>query len=443
MLFKKMPHLSLSLFSLLFITLFSCCHATDDHQKDSGTIIVSYRTADENSDNLDRIRFLLINNNDQRKMYPQGKSYVDDPSTGMRMVLIENVPEGNYKIEFLLPNTKESYEAITPKEFHITSGGVVKINQTIRTALTAPLAINDSDSPLPTHPTEQLAQVPAGKAIVGDPFKDDKGNESPPRIVDISTFKIGIYEVTNAQFAQWLNKALAEGKIKYNADGTVIDTDTNILFRTLAAEPLSNITFSPHAKENAFSSTPGKNKHPVIHVTWHGAALFCTENGCRLPTEAEWEKAAGMALSKGNDALKRYKYGFSQDAIDKSWANYKDNDDPIRKIKVNTTEVGFYNGKNILPLQGKDHHQKQTHNARSPVGAYDMSGNVWEWTNDWFSNDAFKSVPEKDPKGPLTGTHKVAKGGCYDSLPDGVRVSERLAAPADYSDEFTGFRVAM
>ncbi len=441
MLFKEIFCKFLSSFLLIFAALVSCCHAEEDHQKDSGTIIVNYRTI-PNAENLDRIRFLLINSNDQRKMYPQGKSYVDDPSNGSRVVLIENAPEGDYRIEFLLPNTKDAYEPVTHKEFHITAGGVVKINQTIRK--TASVALNDDPLTFSQKPTSETVDVPAGKAIIGDPFNDDKDNELSARTVDITAFKIGIYEVTNAQFARWLNDAFIEEQIVVNSDGTVSDKEGKILFRTLTAEPKSTISFSLGEKGNHFNPLPGRQRHPVVHVTWNGARRFCQDNGCRLPTEAEWEKAAGMAPQKGeNHPLKKYKYGFGQDTIDHTWANYKENNDGIKKIKVNTREVGFYNGKNVLPLRENDHVQLKTHDAKSPVGAYDMSGNVWEWTNDWFTNDLFKNMSEKNPQGPRSGTHKVAKGGCYDSLSEGVRVAERLAAPPDYSDEFTGFRIAI
>ena len=180
-----------------------------------------------------------------------------------------------------------------------------------------------------------------------------------------------------------------------------------------------------------FIPLPGKENYPVIQVSWYGATMYCQDHGYRLPTENEWEKAAGMVLitenGSLNETLKRYKYGFSRDTIDRSWANYKDLIlNPRDSKHVYTTPVGFYNGRNKLPLIIQDRTAAITHDAKSPIGAYDMSGNVWEWT---------ATTDEKD------STKKIAKGGCYDSLAEGVRVSERMMLPSDYADIYTGFRV--
>jgi formylglycine-generating enzyme required for sulfatase activity len=82
-----------------------------------------------------------------------------------------------------------------------------------------------------------------------------------------------------------------------------------------------------------------------------------------------------------------------------------------------------------------------THKAVSPVGAYDMSGNVWEWTSDWFQPEYSASLSLQDPQGPATGTDKVAKGGSYASIAQDVRCSARLALPPEHMDAMTGFRV--
>ena len=123
---------------------------------------------------------------------------------------------------------------------------------------------------------------------------------------------------------------------------------------------------------------PGKENYPVIEVTWYGAQAYCQDKGCRLPTESEWEKAAGMSLPKENEKGIRFKYGFGQDTIDRTWANYRENERSAA-VQVLTTPVGFYNGVNTLPLTADDRTPLKTHDAKSPSGAYDMSGNVWEW----------------------------------------------------------------
>lgn len=289
--------------------------------------------------------------------------------------------------------------------------------------------------------------VPAGEAIIGDPFKEGDRDETPSWKAQIDSFSIGAYEVTNSQYAAWLTAALKAGKVIYHFSGDnvgiVTSKNGNVLFKTVDADIDSQIIAVKRGLQGVvFAPTPGKNRFPVIDVTWYGAVAYCEDNGCRLPTEAEWEKAAGMALSEPGKPPRKYRYGFASDTIDRSWANYKDNDSEITHIKVLTTEVGFYNGKHVLPLRQGDLKQLHSRDARSPCGAYDMSGNVWEWVADWYSSDYYKKAQGANPKGPSFGNEKVAKGGCYDSLADGVRVAERLPMPPDHADVYTGFRVA-
>lgn len=292
-------------------------------------------------------------------------------------------------------------------------------------------------------PVQEMVSVPAGKSILGDPQRI-KGNEQPAKEVVLDSFLIGTYEVTNVQYATWLNQALKAGKIAYvkeaDAYGQVLDLQGHLLFKTFEADPFSQILAQQQSVDDPFFlPLPGKDSFPVINVSWYGAQAYCTDHSCRLPTEAEWEKAAGMAPEEPGKPLKKFLYGFSRDKIDPSWANYKSNESAIQYFQVLTTPIGFYNGINTIPLTDANASQLRTHLAKSPYGAFDMSGNVWEWIADW--SDGNEQVPKVNPLGPKTGTLKLVKGGCYDSLADGVRVSERLALPPNYSDAYTGFRV--
>lgn len=290
--------------------------------------------------------------------------------------------------------------------------------------------------------------IPAGRVIVGDPTNGNETNARPAKTVTTNAFSIATYEVTNAEYASWLNKALKDGAIAYvrEADdkGKVLDKDGKLLFKTFEADPDSQISAQRQSIDGIiFVPLAGKDTYPVINVTWYGAVRYCDDNGCRLPTEAEWEKAAGMEPEKEGVPLKKFKYGFGKDTIDPSWANYKVNDAPIQRFQVLTTPVGFYNGNNKLPLSLKSAGQEMTNLAKSPYGAFDMSGNVWEWVSDWFDEGYASSMDDNNPQGPATGMLKVAKGGCYDSLSDGVRVSERMGLPPGHADAFTGFRIAV
>lgn len=287
--------------------------------------------------------------------------------------------------------------------------------------------------------------VPGGKSILGDSFKEPAINALPAQPVEISPFYIETFEVTNGDYAYWLNQALADKKIVYDAaengasKGSVFDRHGHTLCKTSASGVSSQLHHLMDEKQQLyFAATPGKENFPVIFVTWYGADLYCRENGARLPTEAEWEKAAAVAIDPYTGQLRKFRYGFSRDEIDPTWANYKSSQAPMAQILVKTTSVGFYNGKNQVAAEIK------THAAKSPYGAYDMSGNVWEWVSDWYQASLSGSNPREsliDPQGPTTGITKVAKGGCYDSLAAGVRAAERLPLLPDYCDAFTGFRM--
>lgn len=296
-------------------------------------------------------------------------------------------------------------------------------------------------------PLLSMIDIPAGKAIVGDATSEEKINELPAKVVHLSAFSIGIYEVTNAEFATWLNTAIKTGTISYvkeaDSRGQVLNMKDQLLFKTFEADSYSQISAQLQSTDTpTFMPLAGKDSYPVINVSWYGAVEYCKDNNCRLPTEAEWEKVAGMVPGDQGNPLKKFIYGFGRDEINPTWANYKDNADNIQHFQVLTTPVGFYNGTNSLPLSINRNHQQQTNLAKSPYGAFDMSGNVWEWTSDWYDDSYYVNMTEIDPKGPASGTQKVVKGGCYDSLSDGVRVTERMGLPLDYSDAYTGFRIA-
>ena len=299
--------------------------------------------------------------------------------------------------------------------------------------LSASLAASETINP------PAMIDVAPGKAIIG--AVADGSNEQPQKIVTLKGFSIGTYLVTNSQYATWLNAASRKEAIKYISEadrqGQVIDTEGHLIFKTSNADKFSQITLDG----DTFIPVKGKESYPVINVAWDGAVAYCKDNHCRLPTEAEWEKAAGMAKETPEEPLRKYLYGFGSDTIDRTFANYKEKTTPLERFHVLTTPVGFYNGVNDLPADENNREQQRTHLAKSPYGAFDMSGNVWEWTADWFDPAYTTNMSDADPQGPSQGSLKVVKGGCYDSLADGVRVSERMGLSLNYTDAYTGFRV--
>lgn len=146
---------------------------------------------------------------------------------------------------------------------------------------------------------------------------------------------------------------------------------------------------------------------PVEQVTWLEANAYCNKIGKRLPTEAEWEKAA----RGGTTTL--YFWG---DQMDGAYAWFSDNSD------------------------GKTHPsgQKKPNN----LGIYDMNGNVWEWVADWYGKSYYETSPKDNPKGPETGEDKVLRGGSWYSGSRHLTTSTRYWSPQNTRNSNFGFRCA-
>lgn len=344
----------------------------------SGSLIVSYQTGAK-GERLERVRFRVTGEKGYSELYPKGGTVISEGTNPCCIVAVDDLPPGTYTLEFIVPNQDAFFEEVPSREIAIAADQVTRIDQWIR-------------------PTIKLTKksVPLAK-------------------VDETHF-VGIYEVTNKQFARWLNKASEEKKIFIVDDavrkGWIVDEAGRLLFKCREADPASQISLTT---SQFFQVLSGKEHHPVVFVTWYGAEAYCKDHHYRLPSEAEWVHAAAQSKE---EPRRVYLYGFGKDTISPAWANYKAESTPLTTLAVLTTKVGFYNGKNQLPTG------ESTMNAVSPFGAYDMSGNVWEWVKDSGEND-----------------QRMAKGGCYDSTADGVRVTERIFLPPEHCDQYTGFRV--
>jgi iron(II)-dependent oxidoreductase len=310
-----------------------------------------------------------------------------------------------------------------------------------------------------------MIQIPAGSFLQGNTERRAFGGYSPQRTVQLSGYFIGRTEVTNAAFVETLEWAVAEGRAEIF--GNMIVSDEGII-RILVAD-LDNTDFAGFEDpEPTFVIEPGHELHPAGGISWMGAALWCnwqserdglepaythttidlpindiaylecdfTKNGYRLPTQAEWEKAArgGEMLPSGPNPMPG------------RWYPWGDND--YRELL--SGEYGFHAnvfghlGEHSTPVGSFPY-------ARSPYGLDDTIGNVMEWVHDWFDYDYYEtSPPAQDPRGPETfglAEEYLAKTWCSSPSFDWVMwvetgCSARQGARFNYDSASMGFRVA-
>jgi len=249
--------------------------------------------------------------------------------------------------------------------------------------------------------------VPAGAFKMGDSFGDGRPRERPVHTVELDAYYIGKYPVTNGEWKKFRDDP-GYDDAKFWPGGRVTPKDT-----------------SPYWTQthNHGGGTPDSDDYPVISVNWDSATAYCnwlsakTGKKYRLPTEAEFEKAA-----RGTDQ-RRYPWG---NDIDHSYANYVGPFDAV-------TKVGMYDG--------AKHGDLQTHSGASPYGAFDMAGNVMEWCSDWYARDYYSVSPRKNPKGPATGSYKVLRGGSFYLEALDLRTYARSSAwPSLLAHRMIGFR---
>jgi formylglycine-generating enzyme required for sulfatase activity len=245
----------------------------------------------------------------------------------------------------------------------------------------------------PAGPLWGMVFVPAGNFTMGSTtgglFGEGVADEQPVHTVYLNAFYIDKYEVTNAQFTSFIYAGGYTTPAFWSAAGWSA--------RTLGGWTL------PLYWNGAYHSGPAWPNFPVTGVSWYEAEAYANFTGKRLPTEAEWEKAA-----RGADQ-RTYPWG---ERLDVDRANYLGSGDPYEDDEDGSTPVGFYDGR-LHPNP-----PFQTTDSPSPYGAYDMAGNVVEWVADWYQPDYYSASPVSNPPGPLTGSYRVMRGGAWGYGPE-------------------------
>jgi serine/threonine-protein kinase len=230
----------------------------------------------------------------------------------------------------------------------------------------------------PTPPGMVL--IPAGSFTMGAVSGKLEADETPPHVVRLGDYYMDVVEVTNAQFARFVNSSGYQTDAEKAGDATTW---------------------------RSFNSAD-RQRFPVIFVSWNDAARYCAWVGKRLPTEAEWERAARSSTKR------IFPWG---DAFNSNFAN--------------TVEAGV--GQPVAVA---------SRSAPSPTGLYDTVGNVWEHVADWYDGGYYASSPAQNPPGPAAGLFKVIRGGSFKTRPEQATTTARETISVDGRGDDVGFRCA-
>jgi formylglycine-generating enzyme required for sulfatase activity len=221
-----------------------------------------------------------------------------------------------------------------------------------------------------------MVLVPAGEFTMGG---NEAAEEKPVHQVSLDAYYMDKYEVTVEQYAKFL-EATSHG-----------------------APP-----------EWKILNQPSHQKYPVVMVDWSDANTYCHWAEKRLPTEAEWEKAA-----RGTDG-RMYPWG---------------NDVPT-PLRANYGKKKWNKDTALVPVGSFEE-------GKSPYGIYDMAGNAWEWVSDWYYKVYYKNSPSQNPTGPKQGDFKALRGGSWHSRPESLHSANRnYGPPAHHPLHYNGFRCA-
>ncbi|MEM9887847.1 MAG: SUMF1/EgtB/PvdO family nonheme iron enzyme, partial [Bacteroidota bacterium] len=291
-----------------------------------------------------------------------------------------------------------------PQRFVVSTSQVDTIGSNPTKIGKTATATND---PLPSNLIPEMIPIKGDTFTMGcteEQGEDCFDREKPAHQVRLNDFSIGKYEVTNEQFAAFLNEKGNQeegGSTWVNLEGKFDDVVCGV-----------------EEVNGQFKAKAGMEKHPMIYVSWYGAKAYCewlsekTGRNYRLPTEAEWEYAA-----RGGQRSRGFKYAGSDEVEEVAWYSSNSNS-------------------KTHPVGGK---------MPNELGLYDMSGNVYEWCSDWYGEDyyaQFGAEIAENPRGPTQGDYRVVRGGSWYGGNDGCRVSYRDSFYPVNGGSDVGFRCA-
>jgi formylglycine-generating enzyme required for sulfatase activity len=232
----------------------------------------------------------------------------------------------------------------------------------------------------------------------------------PSHMVLVAPYYLDAHEVTNEAYVSFLNDLQADVAENACLGQACID--------------LAESQIIPDGE--LFSVDPELSLHPAAGVTWYGAAAYCAWRSVRLPTEAEWEKAASWNDREGVKTI--YPWG---DEFDGSLTNFCDTNCDAPQANPDYDD-GYDAAAPVASFEG----------GRSPAGIDDLAGNVWEWVSDWYAPDFFTDAIYTNPIGPEDGESKVVRGGSWFDTGNFTSGLIRFPSPPENADKTIGFRCA-
>jgi serine/threonine-protein kinase len=311
-----------------------------------------------------------------------------------------------------LPTSSKTVQAFASTTTEVTTASIAP--DLADTLVVAPTTMPKNISPIDSM---ELVQVPAGEFLMGVTQSDQNLlfsmcsacehdrllDATPQRRIYLDKFWIDKTEITVGQFAKFVNATGYRTTAEKQGWSWLFDLSSNTISR---ASGLSWLY-----PQGMLITVEQYGTYPVVHVSWNDATAYCSWAGRRLPTEAEWEKAA-----RGVDG-RLFPWG---------------NNNP-------TSQLANFDLTNSGPSPVGSYPA-----GVSPYGIYDMAGNVWEWTNDYYQQTSYSTMSDKNPSGPSSDDLYVGRGGSWGTLAESeldiLSSAYREANKPDYSSDLVGFR---